>query len=95
MNPSCTDVLNTLEHLRMRIVYFTDQIEKNMKFRTNLKCDGCIKTVAPFLNALPSIEKWSVDLGKKESFLNIEGDVKEKDIVSALEEAGYKGERVI
>lgn len=66
-----------------------------MKFKTNLKCEGCIKNVTPYLNAVPNVEKWSVDLGKKESFLNIEGELKEKDVVAALEEAGYKGERVI
>ena len=32
-----------------------------LKFKTNIKCGGCVETVTPFLNEEQSIRNWQVD----------------------------------
>ena len=32
-----------------------------VKYKTNINCNGCIKSVTPFLNELDNIETWEVD----------------------------------
>ena len=35
---------------------------KTLKFKTNIKCTGCVAKVTPFLNDEKGIEKWDVDI---------------------------------
>lgn len=44
------------------------------KYRTNLNCGSCVASVAPHLNAEPSIRRWSVDTQDPRKTLAIEGD---------------------
>lgn len=64
---------------------------ETLKFKTNIKCGGCIATVTPFLNDLPEIEKWSVDTDNPEKVLTVEADdqLTAEKIVKTLEKAGY------
>ena len=65
-----------------------------MKFKTSMKCDNCIKTVAPYLNAISEITKWDVDLSTHEGLLMVEGDVEPQKVIDALKSAGYKAEKI-
>ncbi|MDB5118918.1 MAG: hypothetical protein JWN56_136 [Sphingobacteriales bacterium] len=69
---------------------------EQLKFKTNIKCGGCIATVTPFLNNLSEINKWEVDTQNPDKILTVEGNenLKENDIIKSLEKAGYKAERV-
>ena len=69
---------------------------EQLKFKTNIKCGGCIATVTPFLNNLSEITKWEVDTVNPDKILTVEGNgnLNENDIVKSLKEAGYKAERV-
>lgn len=61
------------------------------KFNTNLKCGSCVATIAPRLNAEPSIRKWSVDLDDPKKTLTVEGENVSDDIVDELITAsGYQ-----
>jgi copper chaperone len=66
-----------------------------LKFKTNIKCAGCIAAVTPHLNAVKGIEKWEVDLANPDRILtvNTEG-VTFEDVKAALSKAGYNGEQV-
>ncbi len=63
---------------------------ETLKFKTNIKCDGCIAKVSPVLNADSSIEKWEVDLLHPDKILTVSGERISGDLIkSALKNAGY------
>lgn len=68
---------------------------ETLKFKTNIKCSGCIETVTPFLNKISTIEHWEVDTASADKILTIQGapSLSNEQIVSALEKAGYKAEK--
>ena len=65
-----------------------------LKFKSNIKCQGCINNVTPVLNNIPEIHKWEVDLSNPERILTIEGDVESQEIVDKLKAIGYNLEEV-
>ena len=67
---------------------------ETLKFKTNIKCGGCVATVTPFLDDQKEISSWSVDTNTPDKLLTVEGNMTEEVVVEALEKAGYKGERV-
>ena len=61
-----------------------------LKFKTNINCASCIKSVSPFLNEIPNI-LWSVDTTVSEKTLTIEGEDPDKSkIILTVEEAGFE-----
>ena len=67
---------------------------ETLKFKTNIKCMGCISTVTPVLNEKAGIDKWKVDLQDPDKTLIVEGNSKPEEIVEALKDVGYNAERV-
>lgn len=69
---------------------------ETLKFKTNIKCGGCIAAVTPHLNTIPEIDKWEVDIANPDKILTIEskGVIDEDEVVDQLEKAGYKAEKV-
>jgi copper chaperone len=65
-----------------------------MKFKTNIKCGGCIQTVKPFLEGLKEIKNWQVDLSSPDRILSVEGDVAEEKVIQAIQAAGYRAEKL-
>lgn len=64
-----------------------------MKFKTNIKCDGCVATVTPVLDEQVGKGKWSVDLDNPLHILSISGEeVTEESIKSGLAKVGYKAD---
>ena len=66
-----------------------------MKFKTNIKCDGCIATVSPILDRTVGVGNWSVDLGSPLRILSVgtvEGSANE--IKAALAAVGYQADEV-
>ena len=64
---------------------------ETLKFKTNIKCGGCVATVTPFLNNIPEISKWEVDIDNPEKTLTVEANeqLDAETVVAALEKAGY------
>lgn len=59
-------------------------------FKTNIKCNGCIATVTPFLNGEKQIEEWKVDLQSPERILSVKSKtVSSESVVDLLKKAGY------
>jgi copper chaperone len=65
-----------------------------IKFKTNIKCGGCIDTVSPHLNALTAVQEWTVDTNVPEKILTVKGDTRTitPQVIAALEKAGYTAE---
>jgi len=69
---------------------------ETVKFKTNIKCSGCIATVTPALNELVGQNNWQVDLQSPDKILTISTDEANKEeIKQAVEKAGYKAEPVV
>ncbi|HYF70609.1 MAG TPA: heavy-metal-associated domain-containing protein [Ohtaekwangia sp.] len=64
------------------------------KFKTNIKCDGCISKVTPSLNETVGEGQWHVDLTDAAKTLSVPGNVDEQKIKEALLKVGYKAEKV-
>lgn len=64
---------------------------KELKFKTNINCGGCIEKVMPYLNAAAGAGHWKVDTSIKDKILTVEaGTVAPDVIMEAVEKAGYK-----
>lgn len=68
---------------------------KNLKFKTSIKCSGCVNKVTPFLNGEEGIEKWEVDIYNPKKVLTVETEhVTEEKIVELVEKAGFTIEKI-
>jgi copper chaperone len=66
---------------------------QTIKFKTNIKCSGCIAKVTPKLNQVIGINKWNVDITDPMKVLTIENQgINPNEIVEALKEVGYHAE---
>lgn len=67
----------------------------SFKFKSNIKCGGCIATVTPLFNAESKINHWEVDLASADKILTVtteESDINNvKQLIEAtIGNAGYK-----
>lgn len=69
---------------------------ETLKFKTNIKCGGCIATVTPFLNNISEITKWEVDTQNPDKILTVEGDdhLNAEAIKETIIKAGYTAEQI-
>ncbi len=68
---------------------------ETLKFKTNIKCSGCIATVTPHLNESIGEGNWQVDLNNPSKVLTIGVEASEQKVKEAVEKAGYKAERLM
>jgi copper chaperone CopZ len=67
---------------------------ETLKFKTNIKCSGCIANVTPHLNETVGEGKWEVDLKNPAKVLTIADEADAAKIKEAVERAGYKAEQI-
>ena len=69
---------------------------ETIKFRTNIKCSGCVATVTPVLDEKIGKGNWQVELDSPEKFLTITPNeqINIPQLVKAVESTGYKLEMV-
>ena len=69
---------------------------ETLKFKTTIKCSGCLAKVTPVLNETVGEDNWEVDIQAPDKVLTIasEDEVNPADVVKAIEGAGYKAERL-
>ena len=65
---------------------------KETKFKTTIKCSGCVAKVTPFLNEALGEGNWQVDYNNPAKVLTVVGEKDSAKIVQAVEKAGYKAE---
>jgi copper chaperone len=64
------------------------------KFKTTIKCSGCVAKVTPFLNEALGAESWQVDYNDPQKVLTVAGGQDKKKVIEAVEKAGYKAEAI-
>ena len=62
------------------------------KFKTTIKCSGCVAAVTPFLDEVVGHGNWSVDVADPAKPLTIPKEIDNQKVIDALQKAGYKGE---
>ncbi|NIJ55765.1 heavy-metal-associated domain-containing protein [Dyadobacter arcticus] len=67
---------------------------ETLKFKTNIKCSGCVATVTPFFNKDNAIENWQVDLLSPERLLKVETSHTSNEIADLMKRAGYTAEEI-
>lgn len=64
---------------------------ETLKFKSNIKCSGCVAQVTPFLNEAEGIENWEVDIADANKVLTVTA-TDSKNVIEAVEKAGFKVE---
>ncbi len=68
---------------------------KTLKFKTNVKCGGCVATITPFLNQEKGIANWNVDLTDPMRILTVKTEqISAEEITAVLKTAGYQAELI-
>ena len=66
-----------------------------MKFKTTIKCTGCLDKVTPHLNETQGIDDWEVDLKNPDKVLTVKvQNASEEDVVKAVKKVGFEIERM-
>jgi len=71
-----------------------DKIQ-TLRFKTSLKCSGCVRAITPGLESLNTIEHWNVDLESPEKVLEVQAtdDISEM-VIESVKKAGYQISRL-
>jgi hypothetical protein len=69
---------------------------ETLKFKTTIKCSGCIAKATPFLDEKVGRENWEVDVQDPDKVLTVVKDehVSESEVIKAVQEAGFKAEKL-
>lgn len=67
---------------------------ETLKFKTNIKCSGCIATITPFLNGDKNIDSWEVDLNSSDRILTVTTDEPAGEVTELLKKAGYTAQEI-
>ncbi|MHB1179575.1 MAG: heavy-metal-associated domain-containing protein [Daejeonella sp.] len=65
-----------------------------IKFKTNIKCTGCLAKVTPPLNETAGENNWKVNLDDPRKTLVVESDCSAEEIIAAINNAGFEAERI-
>lgn len=67
---------------------------ETLKFKTDIKCSGCLSKVTPFLNEAVGEDNWEVDIQNPEKTLTVVGQTKKEKVKEAVQKAGFKAENI-
>lgn len=69
---------------------------ETLKFKTNIKCGGCVATVTPYLNNFQNIKSWDVNTNHTDKVLTVEVENlnNDKEIIETLNKAGFTAEKL-
>lgn len=69
---------------------------ETLKFKTTIKCSGCVGKATPFLNEVAGEDNWEVDVQNPDKILTVASDEKldAEAVIKAVQEAGYKAEKL-
>lgn len=65
-----------------------------LKFKTDIKCGGCIAKVTPHLNEAVGENNWSVDIADPAKILSVKTEAEESRVKDAVNKAGFKLEKI-
>lgn len=68
---------------------------KDLKFKTNINCQNCVRAVTGFLNDVDGLESWEVNTEDPNKVLSAKGEeIEAAAIIEAVEDAGFDIERL-
>jgi copper chaperone CopZ len=68
---------------------------KNLQFKTNINCGGCVASVKPHLDNAQGISNWDVDTANTDKILTIQSEgITEQEVIETVKKAGFKIEPV-
>ena len=69
---------------------------ETLKFKTTIKCTGCLANVTPALNEAVGEDNWEVDIQNPDKVLTIASaeELSETEVIKVIEGAGYKAEKL-
>ncbi len=62
---------------------------ETLKFKTNINCGSCIRSVTGFIEDVQGIDHWEVDTDNPDKILTVKGAVTSNAIIEAVEDAGF------
>ena len=67
---------------------------QTLKFKTDLKCAGCMYAIKPYMDAIEDIESWDADLSSAETIVEVVAKSGSKEkiqeaVEQAISRAGY------
>lgn len=66
---------------------------KELKFKTNINCGGCVSAVTPHLDKKEGIEKWEVNTENPDKILTVHTEnLTEEEVITTVKAAGYNAE---
>lgn len=67
---------------------------EQLRFKTNIKCGGCIAAVTPYLNTIENLGGWTVDTANPDKILTVQTADSRigEEVRKAVERAGYKAD---
>lgn len=68
---------------------------ETIKFKTDIKCSGCIAKATPYLNEVFGEDNWEVDTTNPSKVLTIIGEINEAEVKAVVAQAGYKAEKMV
>ena len=77
----------------MKVFITLSENKSNMselKFKTNINCGSCIKSVKPFLDETVGEGNWSVDTDNPDKILTVTTEEEITEVVEAVTDAGFK-----
>jgi copper chaperone CopZ len=60
------------------------------RFKTNLRCGGCVAAVKPHLDREPGVARWEVDVASPDKTLTVDGDATAEAIKAAVARGGFQ-----
>ena len=69
---------------------------KNLQFKTNINCGGCVASVKPHLDNADGICHWEVDTTNKDKVSTVKSEgMTEQEIIDTVKKAGFTIEPLI
>lgn len=68
-------------------------MKKVLKFKTNIKCSGCVSKVTSALNEAVGAGNWEVNLGTPDKQMTVTAEDAET-VIAAVTESGFKAEEI-
>ena len=66
---------------------------ETLKFKTNINCGGCIKSITPHLDKAEGITGWQVNTTNPDKVLTVQSEgLSAQAIKNIVEKAGFKAE---
>lgn len=66
-----------------------------LKFKTNIKCSGCVAKVTPHLDEAKGIESWNVDIYNPSKPLTVVTEnLSEEEVKAIVQKAGFNAETI-